>query len=129
MPDGKIVESYFVVELPPSACALAITESGEVILTRQYRLPIDETILELPGGFIDKGENPKTAIERELLEETGYSFASIVEDESNGDSAIELLKLEIDRMVKLAISPKDGRDSWLDHVVENAQLRPSFMGI
>ena len=77
MPNGRIVDPYFVVELPTSVCAVAITENNEVILVEQYRHPIEETILELPGGFVDEVEEPATAIARELLEETGYSFSSI----------------------------------------------------
>jgi ADP-ribose pyrophosphatase len=77
MPNGKIVESYYVVELPRSACALAITEDGDVIMTKQYRHPIGKTILELPGGFVEEGEDLTTAIARELLEETGYAFANV----------------------------------------------------
>ena len=75
MPDGQIVDPYFVVELPESVCAMAVTENNEVILAKQYRHPISETLLEIPGGFIDKDESPDTAIERELLEETGYAFS------------------------------------------------------
>jgi 8-oxo-dGTP pyrophosphatase MutT (NUDIX family) len=71
---GKIVDPYYVVEMPSSATAMAITANNEVILVEQYRHPVSENLLELPGGFVDPGEDPATAIRRELLEETGYAF-------------------------------------------------------
>lgn len=77
-PDGKIVPEYFVVELPPSVCVLPLTEAGEVVMIRQYRHPIGESILEIPGGFIDPGEDPSESARRELLEETGYAFDEII---------------------------------------------------
>jgi ADP-ribose pyrophosphatase len=76
MTDGTIVDPYFVVEMPESVCAMALTENNEVILVKQYRHPIEASILELPGGFVDKGERAETAIVRELQEETGYSFSN-----------------------------------------------------
>lgn len=77
IPDGRIVPAYFVVELPVSVCAMAITEDGNVILVNQYRHPVGEILTELPGGFVDTGEDPDKAIARELLEETGYKFDAI----------------------------------------------------
>jgi ADP-ribose pyrophosphatase len=78
MRSGKIVDPYFYVEVPPSVTAMALTEDNLVILVEQYRHPIAKKIIELPGGFIDNGENPDKAIERELLEETGYGFEKII---------------------------------------------------
>ena len=75
LPSGKKVDPYFVVEMPDSVCVMAITEGNEVIMIKQYRYPVNEILLELPGGFIDGGEQPETAASRELLEETGYQFS------------------------------------------------------
>ena len=46
-------------------------------MVRQYRHPVGEVIIELPGGCVDDADKDlQTAIARELLEETGYTFTS-----------------------------------------------------
>jgi len=44
----------------------------EVILIKQYRYSVDEELIELPAGRIEKGEQPLPAAQRELTEETGF---------------------------------------------------------
>ena len=73
---GKVVDPYYVVELPTAVVAMAITEDQQVILVKQYRHPVKRHVLELPGGFIDADEHPQEAILRELQEETGYTFST-----------------------------------------------------
>lgn len=71
MPDGK--EALFdIVESGVAVCVLALTKTQKVILAQQFRPGPDKILLELPGGGVEKGETPLEAIERELLEETGY---------------------------------------------------------
>ena len=77
MPDGTLIDDYYVLEYPDWVNALALTENNEVILIKQYRHAAGEVILEIPGGCIDPGETSEEAVKRELLEETGYEFESI----------------------------------------------------
>jgi len=75
MPDGRIVDDYYVLEYPTWVNAIAITEENKVLMVRQYRHAAGIISLEIPGGVVDSGEEPAHAIKRELLEETGYEFA------------------------------------------------------
>ncbi|MEN9298983.1 MAG: hypothetical protein RLZZ429_1296 [Bacteroidota bacterium] len=71
-PDGRIIEPYYVVELPNWANIFVVTSDEKIVLVRQYRYPVDQVTYELPGGVIDRGEDPKAAAIREMKEETGY---------------------------------------------------------
>ena len=77
MPDGRIVDQYYVLEYPNWVNAVAITEDNKVLMVRPYRHAAGIVSLEIPGGVIDGDEAPEAAMRRELLEETGYQFDDI----------------------------------------------------
>ena len=55
-----------------SAVMMAVDEKKRILLVRQYRLPAEKYLWELPAGRLDPGEKPLQAAKRELIEETGY---------------------------------------------------------
>ncbi len=59
------------------AAVIALTEDNKVVVARQFRQGPELVMDELPGGGVNKEEDPETAALRELLEETGYVPKSI----------------------------------------------------
>lgn len=52
---------------------VALTKEREVILERNWRVPSDSFVIQLPAGLSDvEGESEEETARRELLEETGY---------------------------------------------------------
>lgn len=70
-PNGEVSDFYIKKE-SIFVATLAITKGEKIILVKQFRPGPKEILNELPGGYVDKGESPLQAAERELLEETGY---------------------------------------------------------
>jgi ADP-ribose pyrophosphatase len=54
-----------------SAVMMAVDAKDRVMLVRQYRMPADKFLWELPAGKTDEGETVLQAARRELIEETG----------------------------------------------------------
>jgi ADP-ribose pyrophosphatase len=71
LPGGATIE-YGVLEGGGFASVVPLTEEGNVVLVRQWRQPLGAFTLELPSGGVDRGEDPREAAERELLEEAGF---------------------------------------------------------
>ena len=57
----------------PTATAIVTRGDGAILLTRRAIEPAIG-MLDLPGGFIEAGEDPEQAVKRELLEETGLEI-------------------------------------------------------
>ncbi|MFH0739568.1 MAG: NUDIX hydrolase [bacterium] len=58
----------------------ALTKDRQVILEKNYRVPLETYAIELPAGLTDKeGESEAEAAKRELFEETGYVAKEVIE--------------------------------------------------
>ncbi len=62
-----------IVRHPGSAVLMAVDADKRILLVKQFRLPAEKDLWELPAGRIDPGESPVDAAKRELREETGYA--------------------------------------------------------
>jgi 8-oxo-dGTP pyrophosphatase MutT (NUDIX family) len=79
LPNGLIVDDYFVNIRPEIVLILPITQNQEVVLVRQYRHGVEEILIELPAGTFDpQQESSVDAAHRELAEETGYQASGLI---------------------------------------------------
>ncbi|MFT3856366.1 MAG: NUDIX hydrolase [Aquabacterium sp.] len=72
LPDGREAAREYVVH-PGAVMVVAILPDGQLVLERQYRYPVRQTMIEFPAGKLDAGEGGLACARRELLEETGYT--------------------------------------------------------
>ncbi len=71
MPSGRETTRE-IVEHSDCVVIVAIDADDNVLLVNQFRKPVEKELLEIPAGGIDPGEDPVTAVRREMREETGY---------------------------------------------------------
>jgi 8-oxo-dGTP pyrophosphatase MutT (NUDIX family) len=80
LPNGRIIEPCYILEYREWVNVVALTKTQDVVLVKQYRHGLQKTLLELPGGTTDPQDvSPVAAIQRELLEETGYTGETFFE--------------------------------------------------
>lgn len=71
---GKQLGDFHTFDYPDWVNVVALTDSGQIVLVREYRHARRSIALGLPGGAVSPADaTPEQAAARELLEETGYA--------------------------------------------------------
>lgn len=72
LPDGRVIPDWPWVILPDYVNVAVVTAEGKFLCFRQTKYGLDGLSLAPVGGYLEAGEEPLAAAQRELLEETGY---------------------------------------------------------
>ena len=72
LPDGRVISDWPWLVTPDYVIVVAVTEDGQILCFRQTKYAVGGTSLAPVGGYLEPGEEPLIAAQRELLEETGY---------------------------------------------------------
>lgn len=143
--DGKVVKLFVddielpngkgafreVVRHPGAVCVIPVTESGEVIMVKQFRYPFSRVLLEIPAGKLEPDEEPLDAVKRELEEESGvvaenvefigmtyttvaftdekiYTYMAtglaFKESHPDEDEFLEVVRIPLDKLVEMVMS-------------------------
>ncbi len=112
LPDGRLLPDWPWIITPDYINVVAVTEDGHFICFRQVKYGIEGATLAIVGGYIEDGEEPLAAAQRELLEETGYespdwvSLGSYLVDPNRGIATGHLFLARQARYV----TPRDADD-------------------
>jgi len=65
--DGVIIAAYH-------------KDEKKLVIIKQFRIPLNDYVYELTAGLIDPGEDAKSTIGRELMEETGLTIVDVIKN-------------------------------------------------
>lgn len=76
LPDGNNAERD-IVRHPGAVAIVAFKDDNTILMVEQFRVALNQKMLEIPAGKLEKNEKPIDCAQRELEEETGYKAKSL----------------------------------------------------
>ncbi|QSS98546.1 NUDIX hydrolase [Pontibacillus sp. ALD_SL1] len=120
LPDGNTSKRE-LIKHPGAVAIIAITPEGKMVFVEQYRKALERSVVEIPAGKLEPGEDPEETAKRELEEETGYTTESLEFVTSFSTSpgfADEIVHLYLAKDLKKAEDKLDGDDDEFVELIE-----------
>jgi len=120
LPDGNTSKRE-IVKHPGAVAIIAVTEEEKILFVKQYRKPLERSLIEIPAGRIEEGEEPKITALRELEEETGYTAKDlkfVTSFYTSPGFANEIIHLYITEDIQRLAEPVQGDDDEFIEIIE-----------
>ena len=75
LPDGRVIEEWPTVHCRDYVNIVVINTNGEALILEGYKHGVGRNTWQVVGGYLEEDEDPFSAAQRELLEETGLECA------------------------------------------------------
>ncbi|VEF47900.1 MutT/NUDIX family protein [Bacillus freudenreichii] len=120
LPDGKR-SSREIVRHPGAVALIPLTNEKKIVMVEQYRKPLERSLIEIPAGKLEPGEEPAVTAERELEEETGYRAGKmeyITSFYTSPGFANEIIHIYLATELEALDNPADGDEDEFVELVE-----------
>ncbi|WOV86021.1 NUDIX hydrolase [Sporosarcina oncorhynchi] len=120
LPDGNHALRE-LIDHPGAVAVLAITDDNKIVFVEQYRKALNRSIIEIPAGKIEPGEDKELTAIRELEEETGYgsrAFTYIQSFATSPGFANEIIHIYLARDLYKVENPAPGDEDEFIRILE-----------
>jgi ADP-ribose pyrophosphatase len=133
LPDGRVVEGFLGLEMPDVVMVVALTPDNQVVAIRSYKHGPRRVCLNLPAGYLEPGEEPLAAAQRELREETGHAaeaWTALGSFAGDGNRGAGTTHLYLARDARRVAAPDSGdlEEIAVEEVALDALLRATRDG-
>lgn len=120
LPNGNTAKRE-LIHHSGAVAVIPITKDNKIVFVKQFRKPLEKTLVEIPAGKLEEGEKPEVTAVRELEEETGYTTSNlsfITSFYTSPGFANELMYIYLTNDLKLLDKPIEGDEDEFVEVIE-----------
>ncbi|WP_010530880.1 NUDIX domain-containing protein [Lentibacillus jeotgali] len=121
LPDGNTSKRE-LIKHSGAVAIIPITKDNKIVFVEQYRKPLEKSLVEIPAGKLENGEEPEVTAKRELEEETGYttteSMAFAASFYTSPGFADEIMYLYTAKNLEPVENPAAGDDDEFIELIE-----------